>query len=138
MNAAQEFYKKRHGRYWEPPKTAAWGFMGEAKPKTKRDKGPEKLIQDAIMEYLSAKRVFFWRNNTGVARMGTQQRFIRFGAVGSPDIFAIHGGRFYGIEVKSPTGRLSEAQKSFGAKIKANGGVYVVARSVDDVMKIIH
>jgi hypothetical protein len=141
MNAAQEFYKKRHGRYWEPPKTAAWGFMGGSESKKRRGPGPEAQIQHAIMEYLTAKRIFFWRNNSGVMRAGAtahdKGRFVRFGAVGSPDIIALHGGRLYGIEVKSPTGRLSEAQKSFGAKIEANGGTYVVARSVDDVMRVI-
>jgi hypothetical protein len=136
MNVAQEFYKKRHGHYWTPPKTAAWGFMGQEKKK--RGPGPEAEIQNAIMEYLAAKRVFFWRNNTGVARMGQYGgRFIRFGAVGSPDIIALHGGRMYGIEVKSPTGKLSEAQKSFGENIEKNGGTYLVARSVDDVIRVI-
>lgn len=133
MNAAQEFYKQRNGKYWEPPKNAAWGH----EPKKRSGPGPEAQIQQAIMEYLTAKRIFFWRNNTGVARMGQNGgRFVRFGVVGSPDIFALHGGRIYGIEVKAPKGKVSEAQQKFGEKIESAGGTYIVARSVDEVMKL--
>jgi hypothetical protein len=50
---------------------------------------------------------------------------------GWPDICHIKNGKFYGIEVKSEIGRLSQEQE--GRDIILNGGVYVVARSIDDV-----
>jgi hypothetical protein len=37
------------------------------------------------------------------------------------------------IEVKSEAGRLSPEQKELGRDIILNGGIYVVARSIDDV-----
>ena len=35
---------------------------------------------------------------------------MRFGSVGSPDIFAMHKGVCYGIEVKAEKGRRSDAR----------------------------
>ncbi|MDF2563898.1 MAG: hypothetical protein K0Q53_293 [Massilibacillus sp.] len=37
------------------------------------------------------------------------------------------------IEVKAPKGQLSEYQEEFQSDIESHGGMYVVARSVDDV-----
>jgi len=39
----------------------------------------------------------------------------------------------FGIEVKTEIGRLSPEQKELGSEIISNGGMYVVARSIDDV-----
>lgn len=90
----------------------------------------------AILDYLSIKRIFHWRNNSGALETKSGG-FVRFGAVGSADVFAIRGGVVYGIEVKSPVGRLSEDQIAFGNGFKEAGGMYVVARSLDDVMEIL-
>ena len=46
---------------------------------------------------------------------------------------AIKGGKTVYIEVKAPKGKLSEWQMDFQADIEARGGLYVVARSVEDV-----
>jgi len=43
-------------------------------------------------------------------------------------------GQFLAIETKSKDGRLSEDQKNFKASFEEVGGIYVVARSVDDVL----
>ena len=55
-------------------------------------------------------------------------------AKGIPDRIAVKDGRFYGIEVKAPRGRMSEFQASFRDELVAAGGVYIEARSLDDVM----
>ena len=75
----------------------------------------EAEAQKAIMEWLAWKHVFHWRNNTGamMSEYKGRTRFMRFGAVGSPDIFALKDGVCYGIEVKGPKGVQSEAQKEF-------------------------
>ena len=92
----------------------------------------EKHIQSSILQYLAYNRVFHWRNNTGA--MKTEHGgFIRFGAVGSPDIFAMKGGVIYGIEVKNEKGKQSEDQKAFQFAFEASGGKYILARSIDDV-----
>jgi hypothetical protein len=45
----------------------------------------------------------------------------------------INHGRFVGIEVKSETGKLSEDQQQLGDEIIKNGGLYIIARSIDDI-----
>lgn len=91
--------------------------------------------QAAILDYLAYRRIFHWRNNTGAMRSeyNGKARFFRFGAVGSPDIFALKAGTCYGIEVKGEKGKQSDAQKEFQVRFEAAGGVYVLARSIDDV-----
>jgi len=93
----------------------------------------EKHIQSQILEYLSIKGVFHWRNNTGALKTESGG-FIRFGAVGSADIFAVKKGTIYGIEVKNSKGKLSPAQIDFGGNLEKAGGIYIVARSVEDVI----
>lgn len=88
--------------------------------------------QRAILDYLTLKKHFCWRNNSGA--MKTEHgAFVRFGTPGSPDIFCIWDGLIYGIEVKSPNGRLSEIQQSFLKEFEKAGGIPIVARSLDDV-----
>lgn len=141
MTTAQEFYAQRNGKPWEPPKTAAWGHVTTKKKRT--GPGPEAQIQKAIMEYLTAKGIFHFKvNTTGIYKKSTGS-YIPSGSVGCPDIICIvpnpkYGiGRFIGIEVKAPNGKVSESQKKFGANIEASGGMYIVARSIDDVLHTI-
>lgn len=99
-----------------------------------KKKVSEKEVQEAVCEYLTIRNVFFWRNNTG-AFCDNRGGFYRFGAVGSPDIIAIVGGYFVGIECKSPTGKQSEKQIEFQKKVERAGGQYILVRSVEDVAK---
>jgi hypothetical protein len=98
----------------------------------------QKLVSETdivhhCLSYLRVRGVFCYRNNTGAARAGN--RFVSFGFPGSPDIIGILGdGRFLGVECKSATGRQSEAQKEFERKATERGAVYIVARSVDDLI----
>lgn len=92
----------------------------------------EAPIQKAIIDYLTLKRYFFWRNNTGA--MKTERSFVRFGTPGAPDIFLIKNGFLWGIEVKAPKGRLSEHQTSFRDRMQEAGGTYIVAHSLDEVI----
>lgn len=95
----------------------------------------EKEIQKSILQYLSLKRVFHWRNNSGALQ--TQHGgFIRFGAVGSPDIFVIKKGICFGLECKTKKGRLSDGQLLFSEDFAKAGGVYCVVRSLDDVISL--
>lgn len=57
-----------------------------------------------------------------------------FGYPGSSDILGIlSGGRFLAVECKSATGVQSDKQKEFQARIEANGGLYLLVRSVADL-----
>lgn len=55
---------------------------------------------------------------------------------GWPDITALlPDGRFVGIECKAPHGRQSTAQKRMETEIRRRNGIYILARSAEDVRK---
>lgn len=54
---------------------------------------------------------------------------------GTADILGIYKGRPLAIEVKSEKGRLSIHQKLFLQEFQNNGGIAIVARSVEDVVR---
>lgn len=73
-----------------------------------------------------------WQNNTGVLRDATG-RPVRYGLPGSSDIIAVVNGRFVGIEAKVGADRQRQNQADFATAVRKAGGVYILARSVDDV-----
>lgn len=95
----------------------------------------EKSIQNEILRVVGSRPdVRLWRANTGVAYAGT--RAVRFGVQGQADLSGIiAGGRRLEIEVKSARGRQTPEQRAFGEMIEKFGGVYIVARSVEDVLR---
>jgi hypothetical protein len=102
---------------------------------TQRLPEKESDIQATILAWLAAKRIFHYRQNSGAVQ--TETRFFRFGAVGSPDIVAVIAGKYIGIEVKSPRGSQSPAQREFEGRLRMAGGTYVLARSLEDVERAI-
>lgn len=56
---------------------------------------------------------------------------------GTADILGLKlgSGQLIAIEVKTPKGKVSEDQKEFLKKIESFGGIALVARSLDDVIK---
>jgi len=88
----------------------------------------------AILQYLALRRdLVAWPANTGAVKVGG--RFVRFGRPGQADITgALKGGRRLEIEVKSPKGVLSAAQKAFRADMQRVNALYILAYSVDDVI----
>ncbi len=94
----------------------------------------ESDILKAIKEYLDLKGIFHFRvNNIPVPLPGGG--FRRFqGMAGVSDIVGVtKGGRIICIEVKSATGRESEAQEVFLDKIVELGGIAIVAHSVEEL-----
>lgn len=73
-----------------------------------------------------------WNNNTGALKDHTD-RLVRYGLPGSSDVLACIKGRFVGIEAKVGADRQSQKQKDFATALRQAGGVYILARSVDDV-----
>lgn len=96
-------------------------------------KSSEKDTQRTILEYLALKGIFHYRQNTGAFK-DAQGHMYRFGATGSPDIVCVYRGRYVGIEVKGEKGKQSPGQEQFQANLEAAGGLYIVARSLDDVI----
>lgn len=99
----------------------------------------EKEIQASILDYLKYRKGFFWRNNSGafVGERHGKKRFFRFGLKGSADIIGLvpPDGKFIAIEVKSKNGNQSPDQRLFQEQIEQNGGIFVLARSVQDVIE---
>lgn len=93
----------------------------------------EKSIQQEILrEFGTRPDMRLWRANCGVAKIGN--RSVRFGVVGQADLTGVlPGGIRLEIETKSPTGRQSPEQIAYQACITRFGGVYILARSVEDV-----
>jgi hypothetical protein len=94
----------------------------------------ESDLQRQILDYLVLKRIFHYRNNSS-SFVDSQKHFYRFGAVGSPNIVCVIKGQYLGIEVKAPKGKQSEHQKAFQQALEAAGGRYVLAYSLDYVMR---
>lgn len=95
----------------------------------------EKQIQNSVEHYLTLKKYFFWKNNSG-ALPTASGGFIRFGAVGSPDICLVKDGFFIGLEIKTSKGKQSDGQKQFEKKLKEAGGEYYIVKSLDDLKEI--
>ena len=97
----------------------------------------EKAIQNLILLTFGTRHdMRLWRANGGVARMG--RRVVRFGVIGQADLTGIlPGGIRLEIEVKGNFGQQTPEQRDYQRIIERFGGVYVLARSVDDVWNAI-
>ncbi len=104
-------------------------------PRTKALRLKEADILRTILDYLRIHRVFHWRNQTAGGRLG--QRFVRIGVLGAPDIFIVHRGKCIGIEVKSPEGKQREEQIAFGMEFSDAGGIYRLARGIEEVDEVL-
>lgn len=99
----------------------------------------ETNLQGRIMVALSQAGCLVWRQNTGALPDPRTGRLVRYGLCkGSADVIGIApGGRFLAVEVKTPRGRVTEAQERFLAAVRRAGGVAGVARSVDDALRLV-
>lgn len=82
----------------------------------------EAELQRQILDLLRLYGVFAYRQNTG--RRGG----VSYGKKGAPDIVAVIGGRYVGIEVKAPDGVVSPDQFLFAEQLEKAGGLYLIAR----------
>jgi hypothetical protein len=97
----------------------------------------EKDVLRAILHYLTLRKVWHRRINSGGAMLaghGGKGQFVRFGAPGMPDILARGSqGAVIWIEVKSPTGKQTPDQKEWQVDAEHFGDIYILARSLGDV-----
>lgn len=108
----------------------------------------ESDIQDQCIKYLellSKKHsLYYFRSNTGsfniVDKKGNN-RYMKTGKKGCPDIILLIEGMYLGIEVKTSIGIQSEAQKQASDEIAKAGGYYLLVRSlqemIDDIEEIV-
>jgi hypothetical protein len=99
----------------------------------------EAVIQQKIRLALGMRDdIFMFRINVGVFRPmhGDQRRAIRSAPDGTPDLLGVKSpGQAFGIEVKAAKGVQREAQKNWQKAWEKRGGIYILARSVEDVYK---
>lgn len=102
------------------------------------------ILFRVLQAWGSHPRLRIWRSNVGVgwfangkpARKDDEGAYpVRFGVEGQADISGVMlpSGRRLEIECKTEKGRQSEAQENWQRMIERFGGVYVLARSVEDV-----
>ena len=97
----------------------------------------ETNIMNTILLQLSKDGCMVWRNNTGKFRaMNDPQRIVTVGQVGSADIIGVRPvvitadmvgqtiGQAVAIEVKTATGKQSDAQKLWQQAFEKHGGIY--------------
>jgi hypothetical protein len=75
----------------------------------------------------------WWRQNVGAA-LDRNGRKITFGKPGQADIMGVVRGGYVAIETKSKDGSLSPEQREFRDKVRAAGGLYIVARCLEDAL----
>ena len=99
-------------------------------------KTPESAVLRACLDYLRLRGHFVFRVNNGACKT-ERGGFVRFTDIlGLPDIIGIlPDGRFLGVECKSKTGKQTDWQKIFEKDTTERGGVYVLARSVEDLQE---
>jgi predicted porin len=99
------------------------------KKQRKQPQLSEHQIQQQIMDYLAYKGISHWRSNVG------RKHYMQFGLKGSADITGLlKSGRRLEIEVKDRLGKQSKEQIEFQAMIENSNGLYILARSVEDVI----
>ena len=95
------------------------------------------VLRDCLY-YLKVGGILAWRtNNTGIYDP-VKKRFRAFqGLRGVSDILGIlaPSGRLLAVETKGPTGRLTPEQKVFLDRVRAAGGLALVVRDVDELVK---
>jgi len=92
---------------------------------------PARALEDGIILACSGADCLLWRHPTGKATTATGH-FIAFGLVGSADIIGVCRGRAVAIEVKAGRDRQRPEQVAFQRAWERAGGLYVIARSIDD------
>lgn len=121
--------------------------MSAVSRKPFRLKSPEPTEAMVLSDVLSClkqlqalgKITRFWRNNTGAYEIGVgrARRYVKFGEKGSPDILGfLPDGKFFGLEVKKPSGKLTPEQADFIELAVSTGAMCGVCRSIDDVLSM--
>lgn len=96
------------------------------------------LVQAILVEFGARPDLRIWRANVLVAQ-DRNGRVIRAGIKGQADISGIMrpSGRRIEIECKTSTGRQSKEQKRWQAMIEWAGGLYILARRIEDVRLVL-
>jgi hypothetical protein len=102
---------------------------------------PESVIKRHVYEYLCMCPEFFGfiSTNTGIYDP-TRKCFRKRTSgqmLGVSDIIGSWHGIFLAVEIKTPTGRLTEPQKEFQRRVIEKGGVAFVIHSVEEIVDLV-
>lgn len=98
----------------------------------------EAVLQQEIRLALGMRDdIFMFRINVGKFRpLEGGGRIIQSAPEGTPDLLGVLlPGKAFGIEVKTAKGQQRDAQKKWQAAWERRGGIYVLARSLEDVAR---
>ena len=98
----------------------------------------EAVLQQNIRLALGMRDdIFMFRINVGVFKpISGNAGTVRSAPDGTPDLLGVLApGKAFGIEVKTATGQQREAQKRWQEAWEKRGGIYVLARSLEDVYR---
>lgn len=102
---------------------------------------PEGKVKASIKDYLNklkADGVLYWWSFQAVGAYNKNGDFYRSSIPGVSDIVGvINNGPFFAIEVKAGKNTTSAAQELFLFNIERLGHIAIVARSVEDVKKVL-
>lgn len=94
------------------------------------------ILTKHIIYYLTHKGFFAWRQNSYGWQTKTGRWINPSGVRGVPDICGVSpDGRAIFVEVKIGKDKLSQYQEFFRAEAEKRGAVYIVARTIDDVIE---
>jgi len=93
----------------------------------------ESAIQKQILDYIRRLGFYAWKNNNTGIFDPKRKVFRTVETKGVSDIIAIKNSLVLFIEVKTEKGVQSDSQKEFQAEIEKHGGIYILARSIEDV-----
>jgi hypothetical protein len=92
----------------------------------------------ACLQWLALHKIKAWKMNTG-AFIGKSGHLVRAGFPGCPDILGVvrPTGRFLGVECKTGRAELNDDQTLVEIDVIHCGGIFIVARSVDDLEALV-
>jgi hypothetical protein len=101
-----------------------------------RRQRPEAAIQRAVFQHLRARGapgIFAFHVPNGGYRRPTEAAILKgLGVVaGVPDVFAVHNGRCFALELKAEGGRVSDKQLETIAALREAGAFTCVAEGLD-------
>lgn len=106
--------------------------MYPKKPTKRKGKTPEAKVKADVEKYLATIGALSLRTGAGLMVVG--DRKFSMGRSGCSDLTVLlPGGLWLSVETKSASGTPSDLQRRYGEKVAALGGLFVVARSRDDV-----
>jgi len=98
-------------------------------------KTAESAVLRACLDYLRLRGHFVFRVNNGAAKIG--KYYVRFtDTLGVADIIGTtKDGMALAVETKQEGKYPTKEQRDFGAEYNKRGGLWIVARSIEDLQK---